>query len=58
VAQYVGITLHGEGTRVNGPQRIVLLAYPFLLSVSGKGCGVFDRKNPDVSPNCDEAVAV
>lgn len=34
-----------KGTRVNG-------------WLSGKGCGLFDRKNPDASRNCDEAVTV
>jgi hypothetical protein len=31
---------------------------PFLFWFSGKGCGLFDRKNPDASRNCDQAMAV
>ena len=31
---------------------------PLLFWFSGKGCGLFDRKNPDASRNCDQAMAV
>jgi len=31
---------------------------PFSYLFSRNGCGLFDRKNPDASRNCDQAMAV